>query len=237
MANGLAGHEYDFYHIIHDSLWLGGCNEYSPLNEGVPYWLNGIIPLAYGLNDARLKQQIHNAISYILRHQQVDGWLGPENLTRDRDIWGRFPLFLALCQLVEADPYQYSHTVIPAMYKFLRLMHDMLLRNIGYNQFWGRVRYQDMLIALQWLYENISGNNEILLQNMYLLKTLGLSWADYYDQRFSFGDLDMVNPPITDTHPDFPFVHAVNVGQGMYGASLTPMTKANESGLKAGAAI
>lgn len=220
MANGLAGHEFDFYRIVRDSPWFGGHEEYSPLNEGVPYWLNGIVPLAYSLNDGRLKKQIHDAVYYILNHQQADGWLGPENLIRDRDIWGRFPLFLALYQLVEADPHQYSQTVIPAMYKFIHLMRDMLLENIGYHEFWGRVRFQDMLIALQWLYENVPGNNTILLEVMHLLRKQGLSWAEYYDRRFYFNDLDMINPPITVTHHDFPFVHAVNAGQGKYQISF-----------------
>lgn len=36
MADGLAGHEHDFYMYVRHSTWLGGEEEYSDLREGVP---------------------------------------------------------------------------------------------------------------------------------------------------------------------------------------------------------
>ena len=50
-ANGLAGYLFDFYCSMKSSIWLGGIYEYSQLNEAVPYWYNGLVPLAYILND------------------------------------------------------------------------------------------------------------------------------------------------------------------------------------------
>ena len=219
MSDGLAGHEYDFYHYVHDSSWLGGHSEYSSLNEGFPYWFNGLVALAYGLDDARLKTQVLNAASYVQQHQQSDGWLGPETTNSTRDLWARFPYFLGLSQLVEADPTQASAT-IPAMYRFINLMHGMLIDNIGFTQFWGQVRYQDMLITLQWLYENHpidSGkdNKQLLIETMYLLKQRSYDWSEYYSKDvFIFEDLDLIQPPITGDSPIFPFVHGVNTGQG-----------------------
>ena len=222
MSNGLAGHEHDFYPIVSDSKWLGGRSEYSVLNEGIPYWLNGLVPLAYGLDDDRLKSQTDQVVEYILDHQQPDGWLGPE-VPADRDIWGRFPLCLGLMELVEAEPSTASR-VLPALHDFVALMHQMLAKNVGYEQFWGRVRYPDMIITLQWLYEKHPGNSSYrLLETMSLLNQRGLSWADYYTQgRFIFKDLDTVRPPITDRSSVFPHVHAVNAAQGDSNLKILP---------------
>lgn len=229
MSKGLAGHQYEFYHVVKDSPWLGGHFEYSVLNEGFPYWFNGLVPLAYGLNDSRLIHQVNDASDQVLKRQHSDGWMGPESVG-GRDLWARFPLFLGLSQLVEADPSR-ADKIIPAMYSFIYLMRLMLIENVGFDQIWGRVRYQDMLISLQWLYENHpEGNEHTLLETMYLLLSRGLHWSDWWSNgTFIFADLDSVQPPITDQSPEFPFVHGVNAAQGLKAGAAIYRFTANES--------
>lgn len=229
MSDGLAGRQYEFYHIVRHSPWLGGHSEYSVLNEGFPYWLNGLVPLAYGLNDTRLILQVEDASDYILNHQQPDGWLGPEK-EGERDLWARFPLCLGLLQLVEAEPNR-AAKIIPAMYSFINLMNSMLIANVGLDQIWGQVRYQDMLITLQWLYENHpEGNQQILLETMYLLKYRGLDWSSWWtNSTFIFVDLDTLQPPITDRSPEYAFVHGVNAAQGLKAGAAIYRFTANES--------
>jgi hypothetical protein len=74
MADGLAGNEYNFYMYVNQSSWLGGDQEYSDLDEAFAYWFNGLVPLAYGLNDDGLKSQVQTAANYVLDHQADDGW-------------------------------------------------------------------------------------------------------------------------------------------------------------------
>jgi hypothetical protein len=88
-ANGLAGHLFNFYRYVNDSLWLGGTYEYSELHEAAPYWYNGIVPLAYTLRDERLVGQANYFLNYVLEHQADDGWLGPETTRATRGIWAR----------------------------------------------------------------------------------------------------------------------------------------------------
>ena len=152
---------------------------------------------------------------YIVAHQWDDGWLGPEAPT-DRDLWARYPLLLGLIQLVEADITQASR-VIPAIYSFISLMHSMLVENTGLTQIWGRVRFPDMLITLQWLYEAYPlGNQTMILDTMSLLVSRGLDWSSYWtEDNFIFVDLDTVRDDINGDSQRFPFVHGVNAAQGL----------------------
>ncbi|KAL9130440.1 MAG: hypothetical protein Q9217_001363 [Psora testacea] len=233
MARGLAGHQYDFYHIVKHSPWVGGHSEYSPLNEGLPYWFNGIVPLAYGLNDTRLQSQVLDILDKVFAHQHADGWLGPEP-PGHRDLWARFPLCLGLIQLAEANP-RLSKKIVPAMYRFIDLMHYMLADGRGFWDFWGLVRYPDMLVSLQWLYEKYPwGKSQVLLETMYLLSHRGFSWPDYWtESNYIFADLDTIQPPIRGDSYRYRHSHSVNVGQGLSaGAALYRFTK-NDSFLEA----
>ena len=73
-ADGLSGHLDEFWPDIKNSAWFGGSAEGW---ERVPYWLDGLVPLAFVTDDPVLKGKVRNAIEYILAHQQADGWLGP----------------------------------------------------------------------------------------------------------------------------------------------------------------
>lgn len=95
-ASGLPGHEWDFYRFVNNSTWTGGSWEYSGLHETAPYWFNYIVPLAYSLDDARLKAQAREFLEHVLETQHEDGWLGPEKTKRTRGLYTRFLLLAGM---------------------------------------------------------------------------------------------------------------------------------------------
>ncbi len=223
MAAGLAGHEHDFYPYVRDSKWLGGGTDYSVLNEALPYWFNGLVPLAYVLNDARLKEQVHRVALTVLSRQGEDGWIGPEVPGSDRNLWGRTPFLLGLTQLAEANATGWHQDVVHSTVKYFRLVHKMLKNGgEGYTQCrwnpvhcsWGQVRVHDTILIIQWLLEHAEldwRDDVILWEVMDLLYSMSkFKWEDWYnDERYE----KVIGNPTTE-NPLFPYLHGVNVGQG-----------------------
>lgn len=179
MANGLAGNEMEFYPIVKDSRWLGGDTDYGNLNEGLPYWFNGLVPLAYGLDNDNLKSQVHNVTDYILSHQDSAGWIGPETVYNSSIIWARFPVLLGLQQLAEANA-SYTEKIVDALYKFVNLVDGLLEDGLSADEQWGRARYADMSRVVMWLYEDHPRDNSTqLLETMGRLRKWGLDWAGF----------------------------------------------------------
>jgi len=66
-ADGLSGHLDEFWPDIKNSGWFGGDAEGW---ERAPYWLDGVIPLAYILDDPQLKKKVRQYIEIILKNGQ-----------------------------------------------------------------------------------------------------------------------------------------------------------------------
>jgi Beta-L-arabinofuranosidase, GH127 len=223
MAEGMPGRMHEFYRLVKDAPWMGGDREYSPLNEAYTYYWDGIVPLAYGLDDQRLKDHVLRSADWLISHQHEDGWFGPEIDPLRRNLWGRYPLFLGFMQLAEAEP-KLTDTIVSAMHRFVDLMHDMLSSgHQGYvwrpgdlfDEQWGRSRAADMIIALQWLYEKYPNDNSEKLHNcMIYMYEMAYDWSYWFSEDiFLKDDLDMF--PVEVTSSLFPYVHVVNAAQGL----------------------
>ncbi|KAF7589543.1 hypothetical protein BBP40_004166 [Aspergillus hancockii] len=221
-AQGLAGHMLDFYRYVKDSSWLGGDEEYSELNEAAPYWYNGIVPLAYLLDDKRLKAQANQFLNYVLSHQAEDGWLGPETTKETRGLWARCLLLLGLVAHAQAEP-ERRNEIVTAMLRFTRLAHRMIQNNYqGYlshegDRFdplkFGLARAHELSTTLQWLYENVSDDED----RSVIWDTMDLMWigAEIGGRDWSKFFVPGVFPTSASVKPQPNFQHGVNTAQAL----------------------
>lgn len=150
-ADGLSGHLDEFWPDIARSQWIGGDAEGW---ERAPYWLDGIIPLAWLLDDDRLKAKVGRFIDEILMRQRGDGWFSP--FPENWDAPGVRPYDLWAIHLVNKVLSQYhaitgDRRALTAVERSLKVMNDHLDKQPLFN--WGRYRWFEALIPAFYLYE------------------------------------------------------------------------------------
>ncbi len=174
-ANGLGGHlDETWADVGRNSGWLGGTGESW---ERGPYFLDGLIPLAYLLNDDALKAKAQRYVDWTLTHQTANGMIGPA--TND-DWWPRMVMLKALCQYEEAtgDP-----RVIPVLSRYLS--HQLQSLPQRPLRDWGKFRWQDNALTAIWLY-NRTGDPK-LIDLVRLLHKQGFDWqANFADFRYTY---------------------------------------------------
>jgi len=173
-ADGLGGHlDETWADVGPNNGWLGGTGESW---ERGPYFVDGLLPLAYLLDDARLKAKAQRFIDWTLEHQTPSGMIGP---TTNDDWWPRMVMLKALAQYEEAtgDP-----RVVPVLSRYfayqLQALPGRPLRD------WGKFRWQDNALVGIWLY-NRTGDPK-LIELVKLLHSQGHDWQKQYaDFRFT----------------------------------------------------
>ncbi len=95
-AAGLTGNVDDFWP---DLRTLPGAAAPGDAWERGPYFLDGLVPLAYLLDDERLKEKVNSWIEPILASSRDSGWYGP---LRNTDRWPLAVSNKALMQYYEA---------------------------------------------------------------------------------------------------------------------------------------
>ncbi len=177
-AGGLSGHLDEFWPDIAESGWIGGPAEGW---ERGPYWLDGVVPLAYLLDDPALKAKVQRWAGYILEHQQPDGWLGPIHTQkyaeryRPYDPWPAFVALKALTQYHEATG---DERVPVAVERFLRRLQALLAEQPLFD--WGKSRWADLVLSIYWLFERTHAR--------WLLELAATAHAQGYDWRAHFAD-------------------------------------------------
>jgi len=172
-ADGLSGHlDETWPDVGPNSGWLGGKGESW---ERGPYFLDGLVPLAWLLDDDRLKAKAQRFLEWTLENQAPNGIIGPSS---NNDWWPRFVMLKVLTQYEEltGDP-----RVIPLMDRYFQFQLKELpgrpLRD------WGKFRWQDQLLTVIWLYRRTG--EPYLMDLAQLLHKQGYDWmAQYADFQY-----------------------------------------------------
>jgi DUF1680 family protein len=167
-ADGLTGHLDELWGDVGpNSGWLGGTGESW---ERGPYFLDGLVPLAYLLRDERLIAKARPWIEWTLTHQDPDGRMGP---VKNTDWWPNMVMLKALLQYQEATG---DARVVPFMRRYFayHLAHakERPLRE------WASVRWADELVSVLWLY-NRTGDAS-LLELARVLHDQGTDWKAHF---------------------------------------------------------
>jgi DUF1680 family protein len=219
-ANGLSGHLDEFWPDVgSESGWLGGNGESW---ERGPYFLDGLVPLAYLVKDQRLSAKSTKWVNWTLEHQQANGMIGP---AKNDDWWPRMVMLKVLTQYQEAtaDP-----RVIPLMQKYFAYQLSELpnrpLRD------WGKYRWQDEVASVVWLY-NRTGDQNLL----HLAETLHRQGYDWKGQFANFAYTHKMTAQELGLHagspsPDIAMqTHGVNNAMALKSSALWWLVSGDES--------
>lgn len=190
--DGLTGQaEAVLPYIGSDNAWLGGNGDDW---EKGPYYVKGLICLAYTLQDADLKAKAQTWVEAILARQQANGYIGP---TTSNDWWPRNLVTYFMRDYAEATG---DTRVVPFLTQYFHYMAG----TIGGQPLadWAKSRAGDEIDTIFWLY-NRTGDGFLLP----LADTLA-------QQAYPWRQI-LTDNGFMESGGDFQTKHAVNVSQAL----------------------
>lgn len=215
-ANGLTSHLPEVWDIAKTSSWKGDSGK-NVLPECCtaryfPRWLEGLLPLAYMLDDQKLKDMVAKNMSYILSVENIAtvtpslvGWshLGrvlPEyyEITKDKRT-------ISLCKKI----LNYADSV-----KDVKNQAIMVPKRLG------------MLLSFSWWYYNQTGDKSIFESIERSAKPSADDWRDYFS---NFKDRDITASSDFAATPNARGRHGVDVAQAMQYSVMYYLKSKDES--------
>lgn len=165
--NGLTGHLDEFWDEISKSAWLGFNGS---VGENTPYYMNGLIPLAFILNDDILIEKTTRYVEFILNSQKANGWFGPE---QNNDTW---PLTLALKGLMSYYDASSDQRVLDLMTRYFHYLYSV--KPEWEEGTWPGMRAMEIGIPALWLYKQTGDNISIKVLNE--IKANSFDWTELF---------------------------------------------------------
>ncbi len=196
MRDGFTGRLSELSKFVKpESGWLTGAGQGW---EEVPYWLKGFGDLAYVLKDERLAAEARRWLDDALASQGADGYFGPPQNRKQKDLWPNMIMLFALQSYSEAtgDP-----RVIPFMRRYFRFELDLPEEELLPSS-WQKLRGGDNLESVYWLY-NRTGDPWLLDLGHKLFRRTS-DWTS------------PILTPARDARPEpSSFYHGVNIAMGL----------------------
>lgn len=167
-ASGLTGHIDDYWPDLVNSSWRG--REGEAWERG-PYYLDGLVPLAYLLEDETLIKKVKSWIDPIIRSSTDSGWYGP---SRNKDRWPLAVANKALMQYYEASR---DTNALNVLKKYFRYLHDT--PPDWPDKEWRGVRAMENAVTGYWLYRETG--EQWILEVIKSMQENSSDWTAYYE--------------------------------------------------------
>jgi hypothetical protein len=196
-AAGLTGNLDDFWPDLVNSSWRGGNGEAW---ERGPYFLDGLVPLAYLLNDERLIGKVKTWIEPILASSSDTGWYGP---AKNKDRW---PLAVANKVLMQYYEATGDKRALDVLTRYFRYLHDS--PPDWPDKEWRGVRAMENAVTGYWLYRQTG--QPWILETIGSIQKNSSDWTSYYE-KFPWDSAAVADKKIPlNWGPDGLTAHVVN---------------------------
>ncbi len=171
-SDGLLGHLEEIWPDVGpDNAWKGGNGDSW---ERGPYYADGLVPMAFLLDSAALKEKAAVWIESALSSQRPDGDFGP---AQNDDWWPRMVMLKAITQYADgiSEEAFYARTEV-----FIDRYLEYFRKNIGQKPFsmWAYVRGGELVSTILWMYDRKHDGSYLDLAHIVLNESL--DWYSFF---------------------------------------------------------
>ncbi|MDY3917528.1 MAG: glycoside hydrolase family 127 protein [Candidatus Limivivens sp.] len=151
--------------------WIGGTDNSW---ERPPYWLDGLVPLAFLLEDEKAEAKAEKWVEWTLNSQRENGDFGPSYWKYEFDDTLFWPKFVMLKVLISYYEVKQEQRILDFMTRYFRFCLTLL--DTYEMSGWDQAREGDFAYSIYWLYEKT--REEFLLELAEKANAQALDWTD-----------------------------------------------------------